>query len=350
MKANRELLLQEIESVQPGLSPKEIVEQSSCLIFQDGTVMTFNDEVACRRPSLLNFTGAVSAQPLISLLQKLSVDDLEVEPRKDSLLITAKNKRASIRMEQEILLPIDAVEPPKNWKDLPEDFAEAVDMTQQCASEDESTFAICCIHITPKFLEASDNFQLMRYMMDTGIKEDILVRQSSIKHIVSLGMDQFTETQSWMHFRNKGTKMVFSCRRYIEEFPDLSDFLHVEGSQLQLPKGIGDAVDKAEIFSSENNEKNEVKVEIRKGVMRMKGEGPSGWYQEIKKLRYSGKALEFYISPKLLVQIANRANECIVSEDRLKIEAGNAIYVASLGLPNETEGDDESGDQSQADE
>ena len=340
MRVEREKLLQDLESVLPGLSPKEIVEQSSCFIFQDGKVMTFNDEVACRRPTSLKLEGAVSAAPLVSILQKLTNDEVEFEPKESSLLVKAKNKRASIRMEKEILLPIATVETPKGWKPLPDDFAEAVDLTQQCASEDASNFSMCCVHITPDYLEASDNFQLTRYNVETGVKKNVLVKQVSIKHIIQLGMMEFCETESWMHFRNKQTGLVFSCRRYLEEYPDLSEFLDVKGSKLILPKGIGEAVDKAEVFTAENTDKNEVKVELRGGKMRLKGQGPLGWYQEMKSLQYNGKPIEFFIGPKLLVQITNRTNECVVSEDRLKIDGGKFVYVASLGLPNETEDSD----------
>jgi hypothetical protein len=340
VRVDREKFLQDLESVQPGLSQKEIVEQSSCFIFKDGKVMTFNDEIACRRTTAVKMTGAVSAAPLISLLQKLTNEEIEIEPKESSLLVKAKNKRASIRMEKEILLPMDAIETPKEWKPLPEDFIEAIDLTQQCASEDASNFAICCIHITPKYLEATDNFQLTRYKIKTGVKENVLVKQNSIKHIVQLGMSEFCETESWMHFRNKQSGLYFTCRRWVEEFPDMTEFLQVEGDSLKIPKGIGDTVDKAEIFSSEDPDKNEVEVEIRPGKMRIKGKGQSGWYQEMKSLQYSGKPLVFHISPKLLVQVSNRANECFVSADRLKIDGGKFVYVVSLGTPDEKDDDD----------
>lgn len=345
VRIQREKLLQELESVQAGLSPREIVEQSSCFVFNNGKLITFNDEVSCQRPTELKMTGAVAAAPLLAILQKLTIDEIDVEPRKESLLIKAKNKRASIRMEQEILLPIDALEKPKKWLPMHEDFAEAVDMASQCTSEDASTFNICCVHITPKFLEGSDNFQITRYKLKTGVEGDVLIKQSSIKTIVSLGMMEFCETDSWMHFRNKQSGLIYSCRRYLEEYPDFSEFFAFDGSPLALPKGIGEACEKAEIFSSENKDRNEVKVEIRKGAMRMKGQGPLGWYQEVKKLaKYNGEQIEFFIAPKLLVQITNRANECIVSSDRLKIDGGKFCYVVSLGT-NDSEGEPEDGSQ-----
>ena len=44
----REAFLRTLEAVQPGLDPTGAIEQSSCFIFKDGAVMTFNDEVSCR--------------------------------------------------------------------------------------------------------------------------------------------------------------------------------------------------------------------------------------------------------------------------------------------------------------
>jgi hypothetical protein len=72
-QVNREVLLQQLESVQAGLSSREIIEQSSCFVFKDGNVVTFNDEVSCSRPCELgSFTGAVQAAPLLSIREMLA--------------------------------------------------------------------------------------------------------------------------------------------------------------------------------------------------------------------------------------------------------------------------------------
>ena len=47
MKINRMNLLNVLESVHPGLSKRDMVEQSACFVFQGGRVITFNDEIAC---------------------------------------------------------------------------------------------------------------------------------------------------------------------------------------------------------------------------------------------------------------------------------------------------------------
>ena len=47
MLIDRAKLLAALELVSPGLSPREILEQSSCVVFRGGRIATFNDEVAC---------------------------------------------------------------------------------------------------------------------------------------------------------------------------------------------------------------------------------------------------------------------------------------------------------------
>ena len=79
MIINREELLKQLESVLPGLSTREIIEQSSCFIFKDETVNTYNDEIACSQKSVLKIEGAVQALPFISLLRKLKEEELEKE-------------------------------------------------------------------------------------------------------------------------------------------------------------------------------------------------------------------------------------------------------------------------------
>ena len=44
LRVNRQLLLDALMSVTPGLTQKELIEQSSCVVFRNGQVYTFNDE------------------------------------------------------------------------------------------------------------------------------------------------------------------------------------------------------------------------------------------------------------------------------------------------------------------
>ena len=93
MKVNREELLRNLESVQAGLSRREILEQSDCFVFGGKRVVTYNDEVSCRGPSGLDdsFRGAAKADKLLEVLREYPVEGVEVDrqPLMDLALVDA---------------------------------------------------------------------------------------------------------------------------------------------------------------------------------------------------------------------------------------------------------------------
>ena len=280
MKINRVELLKQLESVLPGLSTREIIEQSSCFIFKDKTVSTFNDEISCSQKTRLRIEGAVRAMPLIQTLRKMKEEELDIDTNKKStqLIIKGKNERAGINMEQNIILPIEGVDKPKKWKELPANFADAIAIVQPCAGKNESEFTMTCIHINSKWIEASDVYQAARYKIKTDISKPTLIRKESLKYILTLDMTKFSEAENWIHFKNP-TGLIFSCRHCIAEIDDddesegyptkdIARILKVKGEPLTLPKGLKKAIEKAEIFSTENIEGDDVIVDLNPGKFR----------------------------------------------------------------------------------
>jgi DNA polymerase III sliding clamp (beta) subunit (PCNA family) len=329
---NRELLIQQLESVEPGLSTKDVVEQSSCYVFDKGKVMTFNSEIACMQDCDIGITGAVPAAPMLALLRKLTEDDIEISEEESGLLIKGKNKKVSITRQSSVELPINEVERPTKWRKLPDDFLKAVNMVHHCAGHDSAQFSLTCVHITPEFVEACDNYQLTRYQIDTGVKSAILVRRDSIKHIYNLGMTELAETDTWMHFKNE-TGMVLSCRRYEDEYQDYNELLNFEGAPIILPKGLGASADKAGIFT-EDSEDGHITIELMKGKVRIKGSGNFGRYRETKPIKYDGEEFAFTIAPQLIMEITSKHSKAKITTGRLKVDMGPAQYVSCLSQPD----------------
>src|SRR3990167_9772082 len=99
MRVSRDELLQSLEAVAPGLAKKDSVEQSSCFVFYaDGRVATFNDEIACyHQTPLRNISGAVAADPLRQLLQKLKEEFLEKNVVEHELQVMGQSRRSGDR-------------------------------------------------------------------------------------------------------------------------------------------------------------------------------------------------------------------------------------------------------------
>jgi DNA polymerase III sliding clamp (beta) subunit (PCNA family) len=179
--------------------------------------------------------------------------------------------------------------------------------------------------------------QAIRVKLDTGLKRSCLIRGTSLQHIVNLAMDELAVSPSWVHFRNKAG-LIFSCRRYTEDYPDLSKiFLLGEGNHsITLPRGLADASDRAAIFATDKAGDPLVLVSLETGRIQLTGEGITGWYKEAKKANYKGPSMEFSISPALLKRIISeeKYSDAKVSPDKLKVEGGNWKYITVLGNNN----------------
>lgn len=338
---NRQEFLSKLESVEPGLSPRPILEQSSSFVFKDGKVMTYNEEIACRYKTPLKITGAVHAAHLLTLLRKLGEEEVEVDVNEEQteILIKGKGRRAGIALDANIVLGIDAVEEPGEWADLPEDFLEGISMVGECAARDASNFPLNCINIAPKWLEAADDFQIMRYKIKTGVQDATLVKQEYIRHITKLEMNQVSLTETWIHFRNKGG-LIFSCRRYVDEYKDLTPYLEVEGEQVTLPPGLGDETERAEIFAAERD--NLLEITLKIGRVVVKGTGINGWYRADRKLQnFKGEPINFFVTPHTLRDLMKKGKECEASADKLRIQGGKFTYVACLTNPEGPQGNEE---------
>jgi len=348
MRIDREEFLKDLELVKGGLSPREFIEQSSCFVFQKGMVMTFNDEVACRKKVGLKITGAVQAQLLLDILGKLDDPSLEVrENEAGELEFEGKKKSFGLTKDAEIFLPIDRVESPSKWHQLPKEFIEAIEMVQHCVSSDESRFLLTCIHIHPDYIEACDNHQILRCKVQLGNKNPVLVRGTSLVQLITLGMDEVAMTKSWIHFRQSSAKdgdeqdgLVFSCRKYAEDYPSLDEALAVEdGRPVVLPKGMIEVSDRAAVFAADRTGDPLVVVTLKAGAIRIVGRGLSGWYKEVKGVTYDGPIIHFMIAPDLLGRISDKYKEAEITSTKLKVTApgGQWEYVTVLGKPGDEE-------------
>ena len=327
---NREELLSQLDVISPGLAPRDIVEQSSCVVFKGGRIMTFNDELACQMSTNLPLEGAIHAGTLLETLRKMKQDVLEVEIKDNEIVIEAKRTKVGIAREANILLPIDTVDSPSDWSPLPDVFGDAVEMVLPCCGKDEHKFALTCVHLTSKGIDGTDNFQYARYKMKLPIETEVLIRAATMKHVVPMGMNEVSLSESWIHFRNS-RGLVMSCRRWTEEWKDYSSVTGIEGSDIHLPRSIGSAAELANIFSSQNADNNQIEISLLPRKLKLSARGTSGWVRKLIKVNYNGPEMTFRIDAILLKKITQTHSACVISEKCLKVSTGKFTYVTVLG-------------------
>lgn len=339
MKIAREDFLEALECLEPAIARKKALEQATCFVFRNGIIYTFDEDIACSVEFKTGIEGAIQADPLLNLMRNLSEKTvtIEQEGKKDdaSIKILGKRKQSEIRLEGDIILPIDTVERPKKWRKLRREFPDAINFVQKCASTNANEFVYTNVHITPKFVETFNNEEFARYYLKTGFDDEILVSRDAIKHIFDLGMVEVSETENWVHFRNEKGAVLSTLRHsegHIEEYMDLSELANFKGKKIRLPSGLAEAAKRAEVFSVENTDDNLILIEVRPQKLRVRGQGITGKHSETKRIKYQGPSFRFLASPQLIANIAMKYRNCLVSERKIKIEGeeGKWIYAAVL--------------------
>lgn len=336
MLVNRQILLQRLLSVMPGVTSREESPQSTCFGFLDSEIVTFNEECCCSIPAPHGWgvEGAVQAAPLIGILGKLVADEVDIEFRNDRLQVKAAKggEKAGIRMEQDVLMPYDAVEAPKSWHPLAAGFCDAIGIVQDSADKSHQAFLCRCVHLMPDYIEASDNSQICRYPIDSGIRHEALIKVEAIKHITQLGMTEFAETRGWLHFRNKIDLRV-SCRRHMEPWQDIYGCIKFGGTPFRWPGGIDETLGKAEIFIKNSEEEPRVKIQIKQGWMQVVGEGPLGDYRKKYPVDWDGPKTSFRITPAMLLEVVKKDANCLINDDFLIIQNPKYTFACCLDKP-----------------
>jgi hypothetical protein len=187
-----------------------------------------------------------------------------------------------------------------------------------------------CVHIHPKYMEATDNYSQIRFRLATGVEIPRLVRRDSLKHVVPLGMVDIAETDNWLHFRNEDGLVMAVRTLGAEDYLPLGEQFKVTGEPLSLPKGLIGTTDRATVWTSEIKS-GDVLVKLEAGRVYVTGVGVTGDHYERKKLPYTGPPKEFVIQPAMLAQITEKYTDCEIGENRLKVRGGRWTYVAFLG-------------------
>jgi len=331
MKINRLDLIKALQAVMPGLSQKEIIEQSTAFVFtKTGYVVTYNDEIAVSHPVEVDFVGAVPAKEFFALVNKVKTEEIELEIKDNELLLKGSRAKAGLRIDKKIILPILTLAQPEeeDWKKVPANFCEAISFCLFSVSREVSKPIINCIHVHKGKVESTDNNRVTQYDMGAvkkAFEDHTLIPAHAVKAIVNNKPTHYAKTDGWLHFTNKDD-VTFSCRIFEDDFPDASAFFAQKGGSIEFPKTLNDVLDKAVIFS--NGER--VTILLSGNRMTVSSEGVSGWFKEDVRAEYKGEDVSFDIYPEFMKSIMKITNKAEICAKVLKFIGDNFIHVVAL--------------------
>jgi DNA polymerase III sliding clamp (beta) subunit (PCNA family) len=341
MKINKTELMNALEVVKPGLSTKEIIDQTTSFAFKGNRVYTYNDEISIttKTPDL-GFDGAIKASELFDFLKKVKNDEIEVnfDDETNEVVLKAGRAKVGFTLANEIVLPLEEELSEKDeWKKLPKRFLSAIRFTIPCASNDMSNPKITCVHLkSTGFAEATDNFRIAQFDMKRKMPvKDTIIPASSLKEVLKLSPTFVSQGNGWLHFKNENDVLI-SCRVFDEKFVEVQPVIdHTEeGILFDFPETLPEILEKAEIFTKSqsklsDDEKVDVIVNDKKLMVHCQSE--TAWFKESVSIKdYTGENFTFSITPYLLKFILEQTNTCMIMSNMLRFEGKNWVYVSSL--------------------
>jgi len=336
MKTKLATLVEQLECLVPGLSPRAIVEQSDHFVFKDKHIITFNEEVMISVPTELKVRGTTPADQFLEQCRKYNrkFETVDIRQIKNELVMRAsKDVQSAFALNKQINLPVEEVDTPKKWKPVGKEFAEALRLVVSCAASTvELSFMLVCLHITPEYIEALDGVQSARYTHPVPVDGEMLVRKTAIEGAAGLHIEAICVTKAWFHMKTD-SGLMYSCRRYIDKYKNIDAFFATKGKRVLLPDALGMYVDFANTFAKQNPD-DYITVELAKNEMTFKtvsqGRGRS-MARDRETVKYNGPPLTFSISPALVREIMSRGNKAIITKNRLRVVAGKLQYLTCLG-------------------
>lgn len=333
---DRKELLEALDRVAPGLSPKESIEQSDCYVFLGDRVVTFNDEIAVSYPIDTDIEGAINAKKLYEILKRIKDQDIALSVHKGELRLKGKKGKGGIRIQDEIELPIDQFKGEKDWVPCPHGFAKALQFALYTVSKDENMGVCTGVHVSDTFVESTDNFRVSRkFYEDLELPfDDFVIPAPSARQLINYSLGEIYVDGSWAHFRTEDDTEI-SCRIYNEDFPDLNRFVEdFSGTTVDLPEDFAGIVSRAGVFSDIDDEVSldKVRITLHDNELTVKGENSQKEYwEESTEVEYDDEQVEFYSSPGHMIEMFNITRRVAIGESLIRFEKeDDFIYITAM--------------------
>ena len=332
---NRMKLLEVLDKARLGLASGDVIDQTTCFVFEKDKVLTYNDEVSVFCPlEGLDVEGGVKGVELYKLLEKTTGDEVQISVKDSKLVLTKDNMRAELLMEKEITLPSMDFEK-FEWSSLPNDFIMGVNFCLFSCSTDMTRPVLSCVYVNKEkgVIESTNNHRLSQFKLSGDIASSFLLPSVSARKLVHYEVGEIAFSEGWVHFKTDDG-CIFSIRTYGGKFPNTDVVVNYfrEGNvtdKVYFPKDLESVLDRAMIFSKSGDET--VRLVFKGGKLTVQAEGEVGYFEEGMNTEYKGKEFSFLINPSYLCDICTKTDYFQVIEDSMvKFEGDNWVHVIAL--------------------
>lgn len=317
MIVDRKELLAKLDICKPGLSKREIVEETVRFIFSKDSITTFNDEICIIAPYETDFQCSVNGEELYKILSGIKEDEVDIVIDKEQMKITSKKTRAGLstligekeRVDTLVDKLLDATEKKGFWKKIPQGFLEGISLCMFNASKDMTTGVRCCVAVKGDQIFSTDSVRISRYTMEGEAKEMLIPARSAIE-LVKYPITHYGISDGWLHFLTD-KDVMFNCRMMVGEYPyGINRFFEKKPTHgpFEIPIELQEVMKNAVIMATGDGVVTKmVEMKIDKGKILCRSEKDRGWMEKEIDFDYKGKSITFFINPIFFAQILEKS-------------------------------------------
>lgn len=327
MLIQRQSLVDTLALLQPGLSNKDIIETGTCFNFNRDNIITFNGFVSVSIPLETGIEGAVQADELFKLLDRITIDEIELIKTESELQIKAGKIKAGLSLKTELLPPLQVE---NEWLELPEQFKEAIRFCQFSTSKDMTRPHLTCIHFDGVKVSSSDRWRITQFAMSEPIPKNFLLPAAAANILLKYNITHMALDNAWVHFADEDSGLIFSAHLIIADVMQPDQYFEVEGQVVKFPD-LSKTLDRAKIMIEGVSDLDlTVRLELRPGKLICRGEKDTGWIEEQIDLDYEGQLRIMKVNPMFLTDILSRTKEMIVNDNVCLFWGENFRHVMML--------------------
>jgi DNA polymerase III sliding clamp (beta) subunit (PCNA family) len=186
------------------------------------------------------------------------------------------------------------------------------------------------LNIIDNKIISCDGVRMTQYEMENNIEQQFLMSVNIVKDLISYEPRMICIDNEWVHFKCKGN-VIFSFRCVNGEYPDVSNLLGVEGHIVTFSNEFIGIINRVSIIHDKSFENdNTIDISINENKIICKGEGSSGWVEEIDDIEYSGEGIYFKVQPNFLKEVLSINNNVVIGENKLLFEGEKFKHILAL--------------------
>lgn len=326
----RKELLDAILKVKKGIAVTDIIEQADKIIFDNDTIRSYNDEISFLVPFETGIRCAVPTKELLTYLKKGKTEDVSLSIDNGMLLVKGNRGKAGLHVNENVVLPFEDLEIKSDWKTLPNDFLEGVEVASFSVSNNAITPVLNYLNVDGEYMYSCDNKRVTKYKMDSPVEDSLMIHRVMLSELIKYNAKQYALGNGWLHFKTDDG-VVLSVRTTGMTYPDVNKFLDFDGIRVRLPKNTNEALDEVFVFSyNEMLNDHRIFMIFDNNTVKFKATGKNGFAEAEGITRYSGEPRTIIVNPIFLKDMYKLEKTIIVTGNCLCIDNEKIKHITLL--------------------